>query len=138
MTGRAALALSLLVATVLVGCRPLYLPPVPEAPPLPEHTLLDAGSVLVVVDGRPVLTLALARLVGPEEGSWLDVQWFGPTNALAASASLWVTPAEVGVAHVLPLPDDVEPVPGEWRVVVSHAGAFLRQFRVDLAADPER
>ena len=26
---------------------------------------------------------------------------------------------------------------GEWRAVVSHAGAYLRQFRVDLAADPE-
>jgi hypothetical protein len=38
---------------------------------------------------------------------------------------------------VFDLPDDVEVVPGEWRAVVSVDGVLLRQFRVDVAADPE-
>ena len=133
----AASALALALAATLVACRPLYLPPVPEPSPAPAHTLLDGTSGLDVVAGRPVLTLVLARLTGPEDGSWLDVQWFGPSNAQVASGSVWVTPADVGRSLELPLPGDVEPVAGEWRAVVSHAGAYLRQFRVDLAADPE-
>ncbi|HEX7039948.1 MAG TPA: hypothetical protein VF202_07555 [Trueperaceae bacterium] len=130
-----ALAAGLVLVAALAACRPLYIPPIPEVPPRPEHTQLDATSSLDVVDGRPVLTLVLSRLAGPESGSWLDVQWFDPGNAEVASASLWVTPADVGRSLELPLPDDVEAVPGEWRAVVSQRGAFLRQFRVDLAAD---
>lgn len=132
-----ALALACALLAAMSACAPLYLPPVPEAPPRPEHTQLDSTSSLDVVAGRPVLTLVLSRLVGPEGGSWLDVQWFGPGNAEVASASLWVTPADVGRTIELPLPDDVDAEPGEWRAVVSHLGAYVRQFQVDLAADPE-
>ncbi|HZW27583.1 MAG TPA: hypothetical protein VFF08_03970 [Trueperaceae bacterium] len=134
MRVRVRLAAYLFLLAVVAACRPLYLPPVPEAPPRPQHTLLAASSRLEVVDGRPVLTLVLAHLVGPASGSWLDVQWFAPNNAEAASASLWVTPEDLGRTLEVSLPADVAAMPGEWRAVVSHLGAYLRQFRVELAA----
>lgn len=129
-------AVALLLA-ILTACRPLYLPAVPEAPPLPSHTLLHASSSLEVVSGRPVLTLLLSSLADGDDGAWLAVQWFSPRNVQVASESLWVDANDVGRSLRFALPADVAVAPGEWRAVVSQGGAFLRQFRVDLVADPD-
>lgn len=119
---------------LLAGCRPLYLPPVPDSPTQPQHTRLDSSSALELVADRPVLTLVLAELVGPDGGGWLNVQWFGPSNAEVASDSTWVTREEVGTTIEFALPADVELVTGEWRATVSFAGMLLRQFRLDVDA----
>ncbi len=124
------------LALVATACRPLYLPPVPEPPPRPDLTLLDATSSLDVAAGRPVLTLVLSRLAGPEGGSWLYVQWFDPGNDEVASSSVWVTPDDVGRTLELALPEDVAVSPGEWRAVVSQDGAYLRQFLVEVTDRP--
>src|SRR5690554_2866990 len=111
-----------LTGLLLVGCRPLYLPPVPDSPTQPRHSRLDSSSALELVDERPVLTIVLAELVGPPGGGWLNVQWFGPSNVEEASDSTWVTPDEVGTTIEFALPADVETVSGEWRATVSFAG----------------
>src|SRR5690606_32694753 len=72
----------------------------------------------------------------PADGAWLAVQWFGPSNTLLASDSLWVDGGDPQTL-VFELPADVTAVPGAWRAVVSLASVLLRQFRVDVIADPE-
>jgi hypothetical protein len=151
--GRAArVAVGLVVALgALSACRPLYIPLVPDAPEAPSALRLADDSELTIVDGRPRLELSLDApgAAGVAEGVWLNVQWFGPSGRQAASGSVWIeargdTPATAAATATAPaaalvfdLPDDVEVVPGEWRAVVSVDGVLLRQFRVDVAADPE-
>ncbi|HEX7002264.1 MAG TPA: hypothetical protein VF164_11285 [Trueperaceae bacterium] len=130
---RSALALTLVWAA-LAACQPLYLPPVPESPTQPRHSRLDSSSALALVSGRPVLTVVLAELVGPQGGGWLYVQWFGPANVEMASDASWVTGADVGTTIEFPLPPDVELTGGEWRAAVSYAGFLLRQFRLEVPA----
>lgn len=132
------LAAGLLAA--LAGCTPLYVPLVPEAPPVPAVARLSDASRLELVEGRPrlVLGLAAAGATALEQGgAWLDVQWFAPAGAQAASESVWLMSAGNAEELTFDLPADVLVVPGEWRAVVSLDGMVLRQFRVDVAADPE-
>jgi hypothetical protein len=125
----------------LTACQPLYIPLVPDAPEAPTALRLSSDSSLDVVAGRPRLTLSIdstdAALVSL--GVWLNVQWFGPSGRQAASGSLWLEgpPSERTKVVVFVLPADVAVVSGEWRAVVSVDGVLLRQFRADVAVDPE-
>lgn len=129
-----SVALLALACVALAACRPLYLPPVPQSPTQPRHSRLDASSAVALVADRPVLTVVLAELVGPDGGGWLYVQWFGPSNAEMASDASWVTGSDVGTTIEFPLPPDVELTPGEWRAAVSYDGFLLRQFRLEVPA----
>ena len=136
-----ARALLLLVAAgiCLTACRPLYVPLVPNDAPVPvTRTRLAAASELSLAEGRPSLVLSLLD-PAPEfaQGDWLAVQWFAPSGRLAASESRWVESDDVGSALTFELPPDVELVTGEWRAVASVGNLILRQFRVDVAVDPE-
>lgn len=151
--GTAWAAALLVSAAVLTGCRPLYIPLVPEAPRQAQMLRLGTDSQLEVVAGRPRLTLNLTTAAGsetdggasdattapesPADGAWLDVQWFGPTGAQAASESQWFQPGAAPQVLIFSLPADIDAVAGEWRAVVSTSGRLLRQFRVDVTADPE-
>ncbi|MEJ2288767.1 MAG: hypothetical protein P8Y02_09015 [Deinococcales bacterium] len=126
--GRAAL-LSLALALALPGCRPLYVPVVPERLPVPKLAQLADDSSLRYVAGTLQLHVVLAAV--PEAG-WLAVQWFAPDGSEAASDSVWVAPADVGQGRTLTLPARVRPTAGEWRAVASLHGAVLRQFRVTV------
>ncbi len=132
MAGRRGLLTAAVICVAVIGCRPLYLPPVPDSPTQPRHTRLDSSSALELVSGRPVLTLVIAELVGQQGGGWLNVQWFGPRNVEEASDSTWVTGEEVGTTLEFELPADVEVAHGEWRVVVSYGGMLIRQFTLDV------
>ncbi len=121
-----------LACLLLGGCKPLYLPPVPDSPTAPVHTRLGSTSALAQVTGRPVLTVVLAELVAPEGGGWLNVQWFGPSNTELASDSAWVTSDDVGMTLTFALPEDVAFTPGEWRAAVSFGGFLLRQFTLEV------
>ena|SRR5690554_5090664 len=112
-----------LVGLVLGGCRPLYLPPVPEAPPYDPGARVVSSVSELDAAGRPRLELTLADL---DAGGWLAVQWMAPSGRQAASASIWVEPEEPAAVFVLPA--DVELSAGEWRAVVSLGSLLLRQF----------
>lgn len=120
-------ALLLSGASVMAGCTPLYLPPVPE--PLEVAPRFDLEAVALVEEGRPVLRIELLEV--PAAG-WLAVQWFSPANREAASESLWVEPGDEGRVLQASLPQDVEPVSGRWRAVVSRDGVLVRQVSVEL------
>lgn len=125
------------LVAVLAACMPLYVPPVPQAPSVPVGARLGDASDLMTTAGRPRLALTLVPGdVLSDSGAWLAVQWYGPANTQLASDSVWVEGSEPS-EHVFDLPADVEVVPGEWRAVVSLDGLLLRQFRVDVAVDPE-
>ena len=131
-----AVAIATLVA--LAGCRPLYIPLVPDPQAAPTATRLSDGSQLAVVAGRPRLVIGFAASgQSAQDGAWLDVQWFGPSGAQAASESLWLDGTSPLQQLVFELPVDVEIVQGEWRAVLSLDGILLRQFRADVAVDPE-
>ncbi|NLG07889.1 MAG: hypothetical protein GX560_01345 [Deinococcales bacterium] len=122
MSVRPRLLAGLALALLLVACRPLYLPPVPEPPPF------EPGSRVAAFDagleaGRPRLEVELADVT---EAGWLAVQWLAPNGREAASGSVWVEPEAPRALFVLPA--DVEAVAGEWRAVVSLHGRLLRQF----------
>jgi hypothetical protein len=129
--GRAApvrlqvLILGALLLSLPAGCRPLYLPPVPEPLVLAERFELDGSAR--VVEGRPSLTL-LPRTV-PDEG-WLAIQWFAPNNREVASESRWLAPGDAGRSLMVVLPADVEAAPGRWRAIVSRGGVVVRQLSV--------
>lgn len=118
---RLAVALASLTFAA-AGCRPLYLPPVPEAPPIEEGVRVAVHGSGLNEEGRPSLEL---EVVGGGDG-WLAVQWMAPSGREAASGSVWVTAAEPVAEFVLP--GDVELTSGEWRAVVSLGGRLLRQF----------
>jgi len=135
--GAALLVLALVGS--LSACRPLYVPLVPDDAPLPvARTRLAADSELVLVNGRPSLTLVVAALApGAAAGGWLAVQWFGPSGRLEASESRWLDAAGEGMSLNFVLPPDIALAQGEWRAVASLGGFVLRQFRVDVSTDPE-
>lgn len=141
-TGRRWLPMALLALAFgasLGACRPLYVPLVPDDAPQPvARTRLAAESELRLVAGRPLLRLVVAD-IAPEsrDGDWLAVQWFGPSGRLEASESQWLDASSEGAALSFELPADVTVMPGEWRAVASLGGFVLRQFRVDVATDPE-
>lgn len=117
------LVFMLLVSLLLAGCRPLYLPLVPEPPPFEPGTRVATFSAALNSAGRPRLELALADV---RSADWLAVQWMAPAGRQAASQSVWLEPDDPVATFVLP--QDVELVAGEWRAVVSLGGALLRQF----------
>lgn len=123
-----AVAVAALAAAV-PGCRPLYVPPVPQRQPTPAVARLGDASSLTYEDRSLSLHVILAEV--PRAG-WLAVQWFGPDDTEAASESTWVTPADVGQGRTLRLPERVTAAPGEWRVVVTLHDQVLRQFRVEV------
>lgn len=115
----------LVLLVLLAACRPLYLPPIPEAPPFQPGPRVASGQV-VLDDGRPYLRLVLADV---SASGWLAVQWLGPSGKEVASESVWVQPgAAEAPAVTFRLPADVEAPGGEWRAVVSLAGSLLRQY----------
>jgi hypothetical protein len=134
--GRAApvrlqvLILGALLLSLPAGCRPLYLPPVPDPLVLPERFELDGSAR--VVEGRPSLTL-VPRTV-PDEG-WLAIQWFAPDNREVASESRWIVPEDAGRSLRVVLPADVEATPGRWRAIVSRGGVVVRQLSVEVPAE---
>lgn len=125
-TATAALLLTAALVTV-AGCTPLYLPPVPEALEMEPRFELEARGV--VEQGRPVIRIELLNV--PAEG-WLAVQWFSPANREAASESLWLEPGDEGRVVRFSLPEDVEPVPGRWRALLSRDAVLLRQLSLVL------
>ncbi|MEX2534742.1 MAG: hypothetical protein WD273_04000 [Trueperaceae bacterium] len=116
-----------LLLLIVAGCRPLYLPPVPAPPELPERLEVDASAGLD--DQRPRIRVELRNV--PAEG-WLAVQWFAPNNREVASESVWIAPEDEGRVVELNLPQDVEAVPGRWRAVVSLTGEVIRQLSVEI------
>jgi hypothetical protein len=123
----------LLVGVLLTssgGCRPLYLPPVPDSVNVTPMARLGSDSGLRVGPPGGALRLHLVLLAVPQAG-WLAVQWFAPDGREAASDSVWVTPQDEGQGRTLGLPANAGPATaGEWRAVVSMDGVVLRQFRL--------
>jgi hypothetical protein len=130
---RRSIALLAIGLLLLGGCRPLYLPPVPEPLAAPRHFELTGEAT--AVNGRPALRLTLRTV--PAE-SWLAVQWFAPDNREAASESVRVGPDDAGRTMRLSLPNDVAARPGRWRAVLSFGEAVVRQFSVEVRAETER
>ncbi len=114
-----------LALLALSGCRPLYLPPVPnDGLPEPHPVRLSSESGLTLGQGgRPTLVVDVIDL--PSAG-WLAVQWFGPKGSEVASESAWLEQDAARAEFVLPA--DVDLVGGEWRAVVSFGGRLLRQY----------
>lgn len=130
---RRALAL-LAVLTGLVGCLPLYLPPVPTDTVTVEPRLeLTGRSALVLRGATPALVLHFREI--PAEG-WLAVQWFGPDNRERTSDGIWLEPDAVDERRVMLLPVEEPVAAGEWRAVVSFDGRLIRQFSLRVAASP--
>jgi len=119
----AAAALLLLAS----ACRPLYLPPVPEAAEPPARPVLDVE--LTVQDGRPLLLLEVVSV--PERG-YLGLQWFAPDNREAASESIWLDAESEGTGREVPLPADVDAKEGTWRLLLSLHSRVLRQLDVTV------
>ena len=120
----AALLFTLLLVS---ACRPLYLPPLLEGAEPEVRSRLEL--TLNVKDGRPVLALQVLSVA--KEG-WLAVQWFTPGGREVASESVWLDSDSVGLRFTLPLPSDVEPVPGEWRALLSQHSVVIRQLSVTV------
>ena len=138
--GAVSAAVVVAALALLGGCRPLYIPLVPAGQEAPSAVRLSEGSHLEVVDGRPRLTVSFAATgaaLAALDGAWMNVQWFRPSGAQAASEAVWLDEQALVEELVFELPVDVDPVAGEWRAVVSLDGMLLRQFRADVAADPE-
>ena len=113
---------------LLPACTPLYIPPVQERTIEPTPRLdLTGSSGLRLREGRLELSLFLTNV--PED-DWLNVQWYSPQNRQAASDSLWVTEAQVGLSRIFLLPEDVELQAGQWSAVVSYEGNLIRQFSI--------
>lgn len=125
MAAARGVTLLLGVLALLGACRPLYLPPVPQAPPFVAGPRVAAGQALMAPGQRPRLKLELAD-VG--QAGWLAVQWLGPSGRELASESVWLDPAQPPLVAQFVLPADVALVSGEWRAVVSLEGVLLRQY----------
>jgi hypothetical protein len=111
----------------LFGCRPLYVPFVPEGVPPQPRFRVDETSGLTLSGDRLQLVLAFDEL--PNEG-WLALQWFDPKNREVASESFWVVPSQRMIRRRLDLPHTVPLSSGEWRVVVSFGSHIIRQFSI--------
>ena len=114
------------VALLIVGCRPLFVPGVPERlPPFADE--LRLAEVRIVRLGER-LDVAFVPERVPQAG-WLAVQWFPPAGAEVASASAWLTSEREGHTVRIRFPDDVAREPdGRWRAVLSFDGRVVRQL----------
>ncbi len=157
---RVIIAVVAFATVVLAACRPLYIPVIPEEVPVTREARLTDESAITLANGRPRLTLVPDAITtagwldvqwfapnGREAASmsvWLEPSQAAedaqaPANGDAAETQPIEpgdapsgTEAPAGRAIVVTLPEDVELVPGEWRALVSMAGQFLRQFRIDV------
>lgn len=122
------------IAALVVGCRPLFVPGVPERlPPFAEE--LRIAEARIVTLGEHLDVVFVPERV-PRAG-WLAVQWFPPAGAEAASASTWLSPQRVGRTVRIRLPDDVAREPaGRWRAVLSFEGRIVRQLEWSEPAGP--
>ncbi len=129
---RGGLALALAVA--LAACTPLYLPPVPEPMPTLEPRLRLDEIRIDRLAGAPALAFVPREV--PEPG-WAAVQWFPPSGAEVASASVWLDGERVGYVVRLAFPDDVaRERAGRWRAVLSFGGRIVRQLEWTEPARP--
>ena len=115
----------LLLPLLLAACTPLYLPPLIEGSQPEERSRLQLE--LVLVDGRPVLHAQVLSVV--QEG-WLALQWYSPFGREVASESIWLDADSVGLSHRRSLPEDVELISGEWRLLLSQHSQVIRQLTV--------
>lgn len=122
----------LMVAVLLGGCTPLFLPPVPSTlAPAASSWRLAGASELRYLSDPPTLELELVFAEVPRP-AFVAVQWFGPQGGERASASLWLEPADLPWVRSLQLPGDVPLTPGRWRAVVSVGEVLLRQLDVEV------
>lgn len=124
---RLRLTASVAALLLLLGCAPLYLPLVPEAPSVASAPRVKDARAELSGEGRPRVEVSLAGDIVP---GWLAVQWFAPSGGEAASEAAWVSGA--GESALFTLPGDVELKAGEWRAVLSFNGRVLRQFSFQL------
>lgn len=125
--------LTLLLLPLLVSCRPLYIPAIPEEIPFTPQ-VRATGESLISFDaaGYPTVELVLRDV---SDSGWLAVQWLAPNGNELASQSVWIEPAaEQRIEFTLPT--DVELLGGEWRAVVSINGRLVRQL--NFAVEPTR
>ncbi len=108
----------------LVGCRPLYVPPIPASMQAEERVTLGKETTLSVEGQGFIVAIALARV--PSAG-WLSVQWFDPAGRQVAADSTWIAPGDEGLRRQLIAPPTVVPEPGRWWAIVSFDGGLLRQ-----------
>ena len=133
MTWRFGRAVYAGVLLVLVGCTPLYVPPVPPASPdLAEPVRIGRNSTLAVSGDDLVAVLEVASL---SESGWLTLQWFDPGLTEVASDSVWLEATSDTTFLRIGLPESVSVRPGRWRLVVAYRGAVIRQLD---AVVPER
>lgn len=127
MTRRLLLLLAGLALAAAPACRPLYLPLVPSEtslPPVPERLRLSEVRV-EAGEGGPVVTFVPQ---GVTTEGWLAVQWYPPSGASVASASVWLSSDRAGETLRVPFPDDVPRTrQGRWRAVLSYEARILRQ-----------
>jgi len=119
--------LLLLNLVLLAGCQPLYVPPLLEAQAPEERARLELE--LTAPEGRPVLSV---RVIDVVTDGWLAIQWFTPGGREVASESIWLDAERIGLRYELPLPADVETVPGEWRALLSQHSTVIRQLTVTV------
>lgn len=112
------------------GCRPLYLPLVPESVPSTPALLLDSDAALRLQGDRLRLDLAPRRV---PEGGFLAVQWFDPTLREVASQSVWLDASDTPTPLALVSPERLQLRPGRWRALVSFEGQLLQQFTLEVA-----
>lgn len=125
---KAGIAATLLVlVALLAACRPLYLPPLIDAQEPESRSRL--ALELELAQGRPVLLVEVFSVATP---GWLAVQWFAPRGGEVASQSVWLEADSVGLKFRLPLPEDVEVVPGEWRALLSQHSLVVRQLNITV------
>ncbi|MBX3144600.1 MAG: hypothetical protein KF813_12635 [Trueperaceae bacterium] len=133
---------TLILVLTTAGCRPLYIPLVPDSETVPapgSRLRLATDSALTWSAAERRLELSLS-FSGLSESGWLAVQWFSPAGGQAASESVWLevgTEPDTQRSLVVFSPADLELLPGEWRAVVSWQGELLRQFRAEVPAPIE-
>ncbi len=125
---RRLLVLCAFLLTTLAACSFAYLPLVPEGQEWEPALDLRGSRGLVLEDGELVLYVTLSEVPEPD---WLAVQWFGPGRR-TASASVWISPEQVGEELRIVLPAEVRLERGLWRVVLSYRLAVARQFSLTV------
>lgn len=124
-------------ALALVGCTPLFVPPVPNDAIVAAPTWRLAGDAelrATVVAGDPRLRVRF-RFEAIAADAWVSVQWFGPAGGERASAAVWVARGDEGRSFAVDLPDDVATPPGAWRALISVDGRVLRQLDAVVPGD---
>ena len=117
---------------LLSACTYTYIPPVPEARTREKVFDLSSADGLTLEGEALELGITLDEV---PEADWLAVQWFAPNNDQAASASIWVGPANEGETRTLRSPERATLRSGTWRAVLSFQGRIVRQFSLVVSVD---